>query len=78
VTRTVDRDSLAAALRDVRRRGYFAGPTFESQPIADAILAALPDEWPDDALPLGEPDMHRHDGLGSHRVSIHHRPEDYR
>ena len=31
----------------------------------------------DDALPLGEPDMHAHDGIGLHRAETHHRPQDY-
>jgi hypothetical protein len=32
----------------------------------------------DDALPLGEPDMHAHDDIGLHRAETHHRLLDYR
>jgi hypothetical protein len=32
----------------------------------------------DAALPIGEPAMHAHDGLGTHRAEVHHRPKDYR
>jgi hypothetical protein len=28
-------------------------------------------------LPIGEPDMHAHDGIGVHDVRQHHRPQDY-
>ena len=45
---------------------------------ANATPAPLDVERLADALPLGEPTMHAHDGLGIHRAEAHHRPEDYR
>lgn len=43
--------------------------------LAAARLSAPTDGW--SGLSIGEPDMHRHDGLGSHRAETHHRWEDY-
>ena len=65
--------ALASALGD--------DPTsLRKLPLAELIAreyAALTGDTPE-ALPLGEPAMHAHDGLGTHRAEQHHRPEDYR
>ena len=49
--------------------------------LRDAAMGVLrlpdPRPAPDAALPLGEPAMHAHDGIGLHRAEAHHRPADY-